>query len=214
MLFVAAAISGTLWNVVMKLGGPGLILLGLADNSAVPLPGSMDFFTIVLAAQRKDFWWYYALTATLGSLIGGYLTYRIGVKGGEEALEKRLPKKRADKIKRTFEKYGFWSVVVGAISPPPVPIVPFLIVAGAMKYPRSKFLAALALGRGVRYTIIAYLGSIYGHHLINWAAQYYKPILYAVIALGVIGGLVALYYWRRSRRTRPAKADKRKPKAA
>ena len=160
----------------------------------------MDALTIVLAASRKELWWYYAIFATIGSLVGGYLTYRLGVKGGKETLEKKVSKKRAEKVYRIFERYGFWSVVVGAMSPPPVPIVPFLIAAGAMKYPKRKFFAALTLGRGVRYTIVAYLGAIYGRHVFSWLGRYYRPVLYTLIGLGVVGGLVAWYYWRRYKR--------------
>ena len=134
-LLAAVVFKKTFWSVLSKLGGPGLILLGLADNSVIPLPGSMDALTIVLSAARKDLWWYYAIMATIGSVAGGYLTYRLGVKGGKETLEKKISKRRAEKVYRIFERYGFWSVSVGAICPPPVPIVPFLIAAGAMHYP-------------------------------------------------------------------------------
>jgi hypothetical protein len=36
------ALGASIWLWLHRLGGPGLILLGLADNSAIPLPGSMD----------------------------------------------------------------------------------------------------------------------------------------------------------------------------
>jgi hypothetical protein len=42
-------------------GGPGLIVLGIIDNSAIPVPGSVDAMTIVLAASQKSSWLYYAL---------------------------------------------------------------------------------------------------------------------------------------------------------
>ena len=90
-------------------------MLGLVDNSAIPLPGSMDALTIVLSAAHKEPWWYYAIMATIGSIIGGYLTYRLGAKGGKETLEKKVSKKRAAKIYSIFERYGFWSVAIGAI---------------------------------------------------------------------------------------------------
>ncbi|MBV9086009.1 MAG: hypothetical protein JOY79_00870, partial [Acidobacteriaceae bacterium] len=86
-LFLASALS----NWFSRLGGPGLILLGLADNSVVPLPGSIDALTIILTAHQKEWWLYYAFMATVGSVIGGYLTFRLGHKGGEEALEKKIP---------------------------------------------------------------------------------------------------------------------------
>src|SRR5262249_20683720 len=124
----------TLWNDLKAWGGLGLIALGLLDNSFVPLPGSMDALTVVLAAARKAWWPYYALMATTGSMIGGYVTYRLGRKGGEEALERRIPKNKIEKIHRTFERGGFGAVFVPALLPPPVPIVPFLVAAGAMNY--------------------------------------------------------------------------------
>lgn len=199
-LIAAAAVKTTFWHMLKRLGGPGLIALGLLDNSVVPLPGSMDALTIVLSATRKDLWWYYAIMATIGSIIGGYLTYRIGIKGGKATLEKKVSKKRAEKVYAIFERYGFWSVAVGAMCPPPIPIVPFLIAAGAMKYPRRKFLAALAIGRSVRYTVVAYLGSIYGRRVFHWLGRYYQPVMYTLIVLAVVGGLVGLYYWRRYRK--------------
>lgn len=196
----AIVFKKSFWMVLGRLGGPGLILLGLADNSLVPLPGSMDAFTIVLSATHKDLWWYYAVMATIGAVLGGYLTYRLGAKGGKETLEKRLSRKRAAKVYRIFERYGFWSVAIGAICPPPVPIVPFLLAAGAMQYPRKKFLAALTLGRAARFTIVAYLASLYGRRILHWLSRYYQPALYVLIALAVIGALVGLYFWRRHRK--------------
>ena len=201
MHLIAAVVSKkSPWHLLVHMGGPGLIVLGLMDNSAIPLPGSMDALTVVLSAAHKEPWWYYALMATIGSLIGGFLTYRLGAKGGKETLEKKVSKKRAQKIYGIFERYGFWSVAIGAIAPPPVPFVPFLIAAGAMHYPRRNFLAALLLGRGVRYTLLAYLGSIYGRQILRWLGRYYHPLLYVLIALAIVGGLAGLYFWWRLRR--------------
>jgi membrane protein YqaA with SNARE-associated domain len=201
-LLAAVVFKKTFWNALRKLGGPGLILLGLADNSLIPLPGSMDAFTIVLSAAHRDLWFYYAIMATIGSILGGYLTYRLGAKGGKETLEKKISKRRAEKVYVIFSRYGFWSVSIAAVSPPPVPIVPFLIAAGAMHYPRTKFLSALTLGRSVRYTLLAYFGSIYGRRILHWIGRYYQPALYALIALAVVGGLVSFYFWRRYQRRR------------
>ncbi len=199
----AAVLKKSIWHVVQRLGGPGLIGLGLLDNSVVPLPGSMDACTILLAAAHREPWWYYTIMATIGSVLGGYLTYRLGAKGGKETLEKRLSKKRAEKVYQIFDRYGFWSVAVGSIIPPPMPIVPFLIAPGALHYSPRKFLTALTLGRAVRYTVMAYLGHIYGHQILHWLGKYYQPLLYILIGIAVVGGLIALYYWRRYKRRKP-----------
>ena len=47
-------LASGLLNWVHRLGNLGLILLGLADNSVVPLPGSVDALTVVLAASNKE----------------------------------------------------------------------------------------------------------------------------------------------------------------
>src|SRR3982074_3178463 len=75
----------------LHLGGLGLIPLGLLDGSLVPtLPRSMDIATMLLAAHDKKLWFYYAAMATAGSVLGGYVTYRLALKGGKGAFEKRF----------------------------------------------------------------------------------------------------------------------------
>src|SRR5215471_10516211 len=98
-----------------RLGGPGLILLGIADASLVPLPGSVDVLTVILAASNRDWWPYYALMATAGAVLGGCLTYRLGRKGGEENLEKKLSPRRFSTVQRAFEKSGFAAIFVPAL---------------------------------------------------------------------------------------------------
>lgn len=182
---------------LIHLGGPGLILLGLADNSLIPLPGSTDVVTILLAAHHREPWFYYAIMATAGAVLGGYLTYRMARKGGKETLEKRFSKKKANQVYAIFERYGFAAVAIPAILPPPFPIVPMLLAAGAMQYPTRKFLTALAVGRGIRFTILAYLGYHYGRHIVKFFALYYWPVMGALVAFSALGALYGLYEYRR-----------------
>src|ERR1700719_4055832 len=142
-----------------RLGGVGLVVLGVADNSVIPLTGSMDVLTIYLAARHRQTWLYYALMATIGAVIGGYITYSLARKGGKQAMERRLSKRRAAKVYKRFERWGFSAIAVPALLPPPFPFVPFLLAAGALQYSRKKFLTALVVGRGIRYSIAAYLGA-------------------------------------------------------
>ena len=98
--FLTKQFSLTSW--FLHFGGAGLILIGLLDNSAIPVPGGMDLLTTWLAAGRRHPWFYYTILATIGSAIGGYSTYRIGKKGGKEALEKKLPKKKVERASKRF----------------------------------------------------------------------------------------------------------------
>src|ERR1700719_817650 len=88
----------SVWRQLRHLGGVGLVILGVADNSIIPLTGSMDVLTIWLAARHREPWPYCALMATFGALLGGYLTYSLARKGGKEAMERRLSKRRAAKV--------------------------------------------------------------------------------------------------------------------
>jgi membrane protein YqaA with SNARE-associated domain len=183
---------------LLHLGGIGLIPLGLLDSSVVPLPGSVDVATILLSAHDKHLWFYYAAMATFGSVLGAFLTYRLARKGGQQALTKRFPKRRVEKVVRRFERYGFTAIVVPALLPPPFPFVPFVIAAGAMQYSRTKFVAALTIGRLIRYTLLAYLGATYGRRILSLFAHHaYATIL---ITLGIGIAVVILTLLLRKRR--------------
>jgi membrane protein DedA with SNARE-associated domain len=118
-------------------------------------------------------------------------------KGGKETLEKRFSKKKVNKVYAIFSRWGFAAVAIPALLPPPFPIVPMLLAAGAMQYPTRKFLTALAVGRGVRFTILAYLGYHYGRHIVKFFDQYYWPVLIALIAFSLLGALYGLYEYKR-----------------
>jgi membrane protein DedA with SNARE-associated domain len=94
---------------------------------------------------------------------------------------------------------------VPALLPPPFPIVPFPLAAGALQYSRRKFVAALTVGRGIRFTIVAGLGALYGRHIVRFFSRYYKPALFILIGLAVIGGIFSLVqYYRYKNRTATA----------
>jgi membrane protein YqaA with SNARE-associated domain len=175
--------------------------LGIADNSVIPLTGSMDVLTIWLAARHHEPWPYYAFMATLGAVIGGYITYALARKGGKETMERKLSKKRAAQFSKAFARWGFASVVIPALIPPPFPFLPFLLAAGAMQYSRKKFLGALVLGRGLRYSLDAWLGFHYGRHVLRFFSRYYKPAVGILVGLAVIGTVLSLIQYFRYKKS-------------
>jgi membrane protein YqaA with SNARE-associated domain len=179
----APTVARSFRHWIYHLGGLGFIPLGLLDSSVIPLPGSMDVLAIFLSARHKDLWFYYALMATLGSVIGGYVTYRLARKGGKATLARRFPPKRLEKVYKAFERWGLGAIAVPALLPPPVPMVPFVLAAGAMQYPVRKFLFALTLGRFARYTLLAFLAARYGRKIIRFMSQHGHPALLVVVVL-------------------------------
>lgn len=204
------------WNWLLHLGGPGLIVVGLIDNSVIPIPGSMDVFVVLLSANHREGWIYYALMATAGAVLGGYVTYRLARKGGKESLEKKIGKNRAQKVYQKFDRGGFSTVLVGSILPPPFPMVPVLMAAGVLQYSRKHFLTALGIGRGIRFFALAFLGHVYGTAIIGWLTRYYKPFLYVLITLAVLGtlGTVLYFKWYKPKREAAGRETGERRKAA
>ena len=195
---IAAAIPAALRSArhwMFHLGGIGLIPLGLLDNSLIPLPGIMDVATILLAGRQQNLWLYYAVMATIGSVIGGFVTYRLARKGGKAALERRFTRRKVDKVCEIFERWGFSAIAIPAFLPPPMPMVPFLLAAGAMQYPARKFLVALTLGRISRYAVLGYLAARYGRQIIAFIAKHGHPMVGGIILLLIAATAAGYYFW-------------------
>jgi len=198
VLLGLVVVPDTVWKWIHGLGGLGLVLLGLADNApfiSAP-PGSEDVFLILLSAHHPHWWVYYALMATVGEVVGGYLGYRLAAKGGQETFEKKVGKPRAEKIYKQFEKRGYLTVLTGAILPPPFPFTPVVMAAGAMQYPHKKFVSALLAGRAARFLTEAFLGRIYGQQMISFFSRHYRILLYILISVSVAAGIGALVYFK------------------
>jgi len=179
---------------LVHLGALGFLPLGLIDSSIIPLPGSMDVLTIILAARSPELWFYYAVAATIGSVLGAFVTYRLARKGGEKSLEQRLSAKSMKRVVNLFERWGFAAIAIPALLPPPMPLVPFVLAAGAMQYSVKKFLVVMALGRIVRYSILGYLAARYGRKMLPFLVQHGHPAIAAVLGLAVTAGLTYLVY--------------------
>jgi membrane protein YqaA with SNARE-associated domain len=176
---------------VYHLGGLGFIPLGLLDSSVIPVPGSMDILTIVLSARNQQLWFYFAIMATVGSVLGAYVTYRIARKGGVAAMERRFAPARIAKVNNLFKRWGFGAIAIPALLPPPMPLVPFVCAAGATQYPAGRFIAAMALGRIVRYSALALLAVHYGRPMRAFIARNGHPVV--LLAIGVVALVVAIY---------------------
>ena len=191
--FAAPTAARSMRRWMFHLGGLGFIPLGLLDSSVVPLPGSMDVLTIVLSARKRELWLYYALMATIGSVIGAYVTYRVARKGGKETLERKFPATTLEKVRGSFSRWAFGAIAIAALLPPPVPLLPFLFVAGAMKYSVKGFLFALTLGRIVRYSLLAFLAARYGRQMLRFLSRNGRPSLIVVVVLAAAAIAPVIY---------------------
>ena len=180
-----------------------MIPLGLLDNSVIPLPGSMDVLTIFLSARREQLWLYYASMATVGSVMGGFITYRLARKGGKETLVRRFPPHKLRRAYDIFSRWGLGAVVLPALLPAPFPMVPFLVAAGTMQYPLRKFLFALTLGRMFRYALLAFLAARYGRQILAFIAHHSYPALFIIMSVVAMAAAVFFLIFMGKKQHRP-----------
>jgi membrane protein YqaA with SNARE-associated domain len=193
---------------VRRFGAFAFLPLGLLDMSFLA-PGSFDALLIVLTAAHKELWWYYALMATAGSVLGTYPGYHLGRKGGEQALEKRLGARRSKRIYSAFHRWGSWSLFLAAVAPPPMPASAFVLAAGAMRYPWPRFILSWTLARLLRFIFLAWIIARYGSHIFRWFRGYYRPALWTIAAIGILAAAIAIYFYIREHRRHSAETAKK-----
>jgi len=157
----------------MHLGAVGLFALAVVDSSMVPipLPGSTDLVLLLLTAFRSSSVaspFVFASCALAGSIIGGYLAWAAGKKGGEAALEKLGKGRFVRRVQGWVKRNGILSVWLAAVQPPPIPLMPFTLAAGALGLSLPRFMIAYCTGRAARYGLIAWLGYKYGRQMLVW----------------------------------------------
>jgi membrane protein YqaA with SNARE-associated domain len=179
------------------LGVLGLFSVAIFDSSIIPLPlpGSADLLLLLLVAH-KGVPWLLTVTAVTGSLVGGYTTWHVGRRSGEAALRHYVPTRLHGRIVGWVERHPILAVFVPALLPPPIPLTPFLLAAGALGVSRNRFLAVFGAARSLRYSLVAWLGVAYGRHVVRmWSGTvqtWSAPLLWtfaAFLAAGVCIGI-------------------------
>jgi membrane protein YqaA with SNARE-associated domain len=152
----------------IHLGLLGLFLISAVDSSFVPLPipGVTDIMIVLFAAAHTNVF-LLVLVATLGSAAGGLFSHSVGQAGGMKFLEKHVPAAMLKRATGWMESHAIIAVSLPALLPPPMPLSPFVLAAGAVHMSRRKFMTAFTLSRLVRHSIAAWLGIRYGHQVLR-----------------------------------------------
>jgi membrane protein YqaA with SNARE-associated domain len=160
----------------------GIFFVSIVDSSFVPLPipGVTDIMLIVMSARHENVL-LLVLLATAGSAVGGWFSHQVGQRGGMAFLQKHVPPRILRRVCEWMESHAILSVALPAILPPPMPLSPFVLAAGALNMSRKKFMIAFTTSRFARHSIAAWLGVYYGRHILRlWnslSAKYATPIL-------------------------------------
>jgi len=179
-----------------------LLTLGAFDSSPLIVPMGNDLLVLALSARYHDRMLYYAVMATLGSLIGCFATVWVSRKGGAQ-LKKVASRKRLIDIQQHMQQHAGWTLVAASVLPPPFPFTAIVAAAAAFKYPRKKLFSLVGAGRFVRFVIEGALAIHYGRWIIRQArSPILEDVMIALIAISIAATMISIYQWsKKSRRT-------------
>lgn len=211
-LVLAFAAKHTFMHLLFRFGLAGLFLVSIVDSSFVPLPipGVTDILVILYAANHTNVIVLVAI-ATIGSALGGFLSHWAGQAGGMEFLEKHVSERYLKPAQRWVENHAVIAVALPAILPPPMPLSPFVLVAGAVQMSRRKFMIAFTSSRFLRHVIAAWLGIRYGRQVLHiwnqFSGRWAATILIVFWSVTIL--FTAIGIWKLVQTSR---GIKRKPK--
>lgn len=186
-----------------SLGGFGLLLLGTLDSSFLFMPLGNDLLVIALTASHRERMLYYAAMATAGSVLGVWFTHWVSAKGGQKGIQGDHKSRRVAYVERKVKERGGIAIAVAALMPPPFPFTPFIIIAGALRYPLGRMLAIIAGCRGLRFVVEGLLARIYGRRIIQMAqSPYVQGFIIALVVISMAGSAYSIFNWIKKSRTR------------
>jgi membrane protein YqaA with SNARE-associated domain len=201
------------WIVTLCATPFGVVILAALDSTLFfSLPFGIDAAVIILAARLRHLWWTAPLLATAGSVGGAAFTFWMGIKIGENGLERYVAKKRLERIRARIKKSGAIALAVLDLIPPPFPFTPFVLAAGALEVKASMFFVTLTVCRIIRFGIEAALAARYGGGVLAWLeSDLFKDIVSFFIVVAVALTVLSLVKLIHSSRTSGRRSARRAP---
>jgi membrane protein DedA with SNARE-associated domain len=120
-------------------------------------------------------------------VLGCLILYTIMRRGGQAVMRRRFSAENIAKVERAYARFGFLALAVPALLPPPMPFKIFVATAGALEYPRWRFILTVMIARSVRYFVEGTLAVFYGERVLVFMRVNGLFILSIVAALLVVG---------------------------
>ncbi len=188
-------------DALLALGPFGLFVLSALDGMGLPIPGGVDALVVFLA-MKKHSPPVLAITATIASIAGNYVLFRIARKGGEVYLHKHTLSRGGAHFRKWFQHYGLLTVFIASLVPLPVmPMKIFVVCSGALGVRTVPFLLTFVGGRVPRYFGLAYLGAEMGTNALVYLRQHaIQLFIFAALLFALLFALVKIADYRRARR--------------
>ena len=197
---------------------PGLMYVIVAlvigvESMGIPLPGEIALVAASLLAVSgyADIWWV-AIAGSLGAIVGDSIGYWIGHRGGRPFLERlgrRFPRHMGPmqlaKAEQTFQRWGVAAIFFGRF----IALLRIFAgpLAGALRVPYWKFLAANAAGGVVWASGTAVLIYYIGKAAETWLSRFSWIALVVAVVAGLVTTLIIRHRARREFANAMASSD-------
>ena len=190
-------------------GYQAVFVLMVLESACIPIPSevTMVFGGFLVSRGELDFFWV-AMIGTLANVVGSWLAYWVGLRGGRPLIERWgkyifLRKHELDRAEAWFERRGEMAVFVSRL----LPVVRTFISlpAGVARMPFGKFTLYTFLGCLPWTFALTWGGYVLGR---NWETvlKYGEPISWAR-AIAVVA-IIAWWLVKRARAKRAEEASR------
>ncbi|MCM2678840.1 YqaA family protein [Echinimonas agarilytica] len=166
-----------------------LAVLSFTESVIFPIPPDVMLAPMALANVKKA--WRFALITTVASVIGGAFGYWLGALLFEPVvapvIESMGYTEKFEHGMAWFKEYGVWIVFVAGFSP--IPYKVFTVSAGLLQMAFLPFMIASAIGRGLRFFLVAGLMVWGGKAMEDKLREYVEYLGWLVVV-----AVVALYF--------------------
>ena len=142
-----------------------LFAISFIESSFFPIPPDIMLIPMVLATPKKA--WKIAGVATVGSVLGGYFGYIIGVYFFDLIAKPVLDfygyLRQFETFQGYYHEWGAWIVFGAGVTPFPYKVI--TIASGVVGLNIWVFGIASVLARGLRFFLVAWLLKKYGHSM-------------------------------------------------
>ncbi|MDO3380005.1 YqaA family protein [Geoalkalibacter halelectricus] len=176
-------------------GGIALFVLAFAESSFFPVPPDVLLIALALSLPTRAF--RFAFIAACGSVLGGLFGYLLGY-GMWHALDSfffaYVPGFTPEgfvRVQELFERYNFWVVFSAGFTPIPYKLI--TVGAGVFHINVPVFLIGSAVGRSLRFFLVAWFIYRFGPPVRVLIEKYFNYLALAFFILLVAGVWVVKY---------------------
>lgn len=176
-----------------KYANTALFLMSFSESSFFPI--APDVLQIAMTLEHRHNAWRFAFISSIASVLGGLAGYAIGAFLWKAAapffLTYIFHESVFYQVSDLYKQWDAWIVFIAAFTPLPYKV--FTIAAGVCDISLPIFILASAVGRSMRFFLVASLLWLWGNSMKAYIDRYFNLLCCVFVGL-LIGTFILLKY--------------------